>query len=59
MASRILARIMVSRFRTWAEKIGVLGENQDGFRVGSSTADAAQICMRLHEEAGLYVNESK
>ena len=37
--------------------MGVLDENQDGFRVGRSTADATQICVRLHEEAGLYVNE--
>ena len=36
----------------------MLGENQDVFRIGRSTADAAQICVRLHEEAGLYVNES-
>ena len=38
--------------------MGVLDENQDGFRIGRSTADAAQICVRLHEEAWLYVNES-
>ena len=57
MASRILARIMASRPRQWAEAVGVPGENQDGFRVGRSTADATQICIRLHEEAGLYVNE--
>ena len=35
--------------------MGVLYENQDGFRIGRSTADAAQICVRLHEEAWLYV----
>jgi len=58
MASRILARIMASRLRIWAEAVGVLNENQDGFRIGRSTADAVQICVRLHEEAGLYVNES-
>ena len=58
MASRILARIMASRLREWAEAVGVLDENQDGFRVGRLTADATQICIRLHEEAGLYVNES-
>ena len=58
MASRILARVMASRLRTWAEAVGVLDENQDGFRIGRSTADEAQICVRLHEEAGLYVNES-
>ena len=36
----------------------VLDENQDGFRIGRSTADVSQICARLHEEAGLYINES-
>ena len=58
MASRILARIMASRLRIWAEKIGVIDEHQDRIRVGRSTADVVQICMRLQEEAGLYVNES-
>ena len=58
MASRTLARVMASRLRTWAEAVGVLDENQDGFRIGRSTADAAEICVRLHEEAGLYINES-
>ena len=58
MASRILARIIASRLRIQAEAVGVIDDNQDGFQVGSLTADAVQICMRLHEEAGLYVNES-
>ena len=58
MASRILARIMASRLKIWAEAVVVLDENQDGFRIGRSTADVAQICVRLHEEARLYVNES-
>ena len=30
MASRVLARIMASRPRTWTEAVGVLDENQDG-----------------------------
>ena len=58
MASRILARVMAPRLRIWAKAVGVLDENQDSFRIRRSTADAAQICVRLHEEAGLYVNES-
>ena len=44
MASRILARVMASRLRTWAEAVVFLDENQDGFRIGRSTADAAQMC---------------
>ena len=43
MASRILARIMASRLRQWAEAVGVYDENQDGFRVGGSTADATHM----------------
>ena len=58
MTSRILARVMALRLRTWAEAVGGLDENHDGFRIGRSTADAVQICVRLQEEAGLYVNES-
>ena len=59
MASRILARVMASRLEIWAEAVGVLDENQDCFKIGRTTANAAQICVRLHEEAGLYVNEKQ
>ncbi|XP_075264195.1 uncharacterized protein LOC142356111 [Convolutriloba macropyga] len=50
LASRIIARIMASRLRNWSEEIGVLGENQNGFRSGRSTADATQIAIRVEEE---------
>ena len=50
MASRIIARIMASRLREWSERLGLLGENQHGFRPGRSTADAAQIVIRMNEE---------
>ena len=38
--------------------MGVLGEDQDCFRIDRSTADSSQICVRLQEEVFLYVNES-
>ena len=41
MGSRILAKVLTNRLRDWTEKIGVLEENQQGFRRGRSTADAA------------------
>ena len=44
--------------RIWTEEVGVLDENQDEFRVGRWTAHLEQICMRLHDEAELYVYES-
>ena len=50
LATRLLARVMASRLRVWAEAIGVLGEWQQGFRTGRSTADAAQVFIRMHEE---------
>ena len=50
MGSRILAKVLASRLRDWTEHIGVLEENQQGFRRGRSTADAAQIFTRINEE---------
>ena len=50
MGSRILAKVLSNRLRDWTEKIGVLEENQQGFRRGRSTADAAQIFIRINEE---------
>ena len=50
MGSRILAKVLASRLRDWTDKFGVLGENQQGFRRGRSTADAAQIFIRINEE---------
>ena len=51
MLSRILARILATRLRKWAEDIGALDENQAGFRQARSTADATQIFVRLQEDA--------
>ena len=53
MLSRILARILATRLRKWAEDIGALDENQAGFRQARSTADATQIFVRLQEDAEL------
>ena len=53
MLSRILARILATRLRKWAEEIGTLDENQAGFRQARSTADATQIFVRLQEDAEL------
>ena len=50
MGSRILAKVLANRLRDWTENIGVLEENQQGFRRGRSTADAAQIFIRINEE---------
>ena len=54
MGSRILARIMASRIRWWAEKLGLLDENQAGFREGRSTADATQVITRIQEDISDY-----
>ena len=50
MASRILARVLSKRLRWWSEELGLLDENQSGFRPGRSTADASQIIMRIQED---------
>ena len=50
MGSRILAKAPTNRLSDWTEKNGVLEENQQGFRRGRSTADAAQIFIRINEE---------
>ena len=50
MGSRILAKKLANRLRDWSDKIGVLEENLQGFRRGRSTADAAQIFIRINEE---------
>ena len=50
MASRMIARVMATRLRTWSEKSDLVGDTQCGFRAGRSTTDAAQIIVRIHEE---------
>ena len=51
MGRRIVARISATRLKRWAEAMGLLDDNQAGFRQGRSTADATQIMMRLQEDA--------
>ena len=41
---------MAKRLRDWAEKRGVLDENQAGFRQIRSTADATQIFIQLQKD---------
>ena len=59
MVSRILARVLTSRLRDWSEKHGALDDNQDGFRQNRSTADAAQIAIRLHEDNRRVAGEQR
>ena len=47
MGSRILARIAAKRLDVWAEKVGILDDNQAGFRRGRSTAVVVQVMVRL------------
>ena len=51
MGSRILAKVLTKRLRTWSEKLKILDENQSGFRGGRSTADATQLLVRITEDA--------
>ena len=51
MGSRILARVMASRLRLWAEALNLLDEEQAGFRKGRSTADVTQIMVRIQEDS--------
>ena len=50
MGRRIVARIVSVRINEWSEDMGLLDDNQAGFRRGRSTADATQIMMRLQED---------
>ena len=54
MGSRILARVIASRTRWWAEKLSLMDENQAGFREGRSTADATQLITRIQEDLADY-----
>ena len=50
MGSRVLARVVSKRIGWWAEHLELLDENQAGFRKGRSTADVAQIVIRIQED---------
>ena len=43
MCSRILARVIAKRLSWWAERLGLLDDNQAGFRTGRSTADVVRM----------------
>ena len=38
------------RLGMWAEKIGILDENQAGFRKGRSTPDVVQVMVRVQQD---------
>ena len=50
MGSRILAKFLSKKLRNSAECLGLLDDNQSGFRTGRSTADATQILVRITED---------
>ena len=50
MDSRILVRVLAKRLAWWAEHMGLLDENQAGFRRGRSTADVVQVMGRIQED---------
>ena len=50
MCSRILARVIAKRVSAWAEGLGLLDDNQAGFRSGRSTADVVQMMVRVQED---------
>ena len=54
MGSRELAPIVSTRLRWWVEHMELLDENQCGFRCGRSTADMAQIVVRMDEDVCDY-----
>ena len=51
IVSRVLGSILATRIRVWAEEMNLLDENQAGFRIGRSTADATQIFIRIQEDS--------
>ncbi|KAI8486755.1 hypothetical protein Bbelb_355030 [Branchiostoma belcheri] len=50
MCSRVLARVIAKRLSWWAEWLGLLDDNQAGFRKGRSTADVVQMMVRMQED---------
>ena len=50
MSSRVLARVIARRVSVWAEGMGLLDDNQAGFRSGRSTADVVQMMVRVQED---------
>ena len=51
MGSRIVGRVAASRLRLWAEALDLMDDELAGFRKGRSTADVAQIMIRIQEDA--------
>ena len=59
MLSRILARILATRLRKWAEDIDALDENQAGFRKARSAADATQILYVYKKTQNSYSYQTR
>ena len=55
LASQMKGRIFATRLRRWAEEIGAMDENQNGFRSGRSTAAATQTILRVDEETRRFL----
>ena len=41
----------IARIQEWAEDVGALDDDQQGFREGRSTVDAAQVIIRINKDA--------
>jgi len=50
MCSLIITRVIANRFSWWTEWLGLLDDNQTGFRAGRSTADLVQMMVRMEED---------
>ena len=50
-ADKILLRILASRFSEYCERVGILPEEQSGFRPNRSTTDMMFVVRRLHRLA--------
>ena len=66
MCSRVLGRVIAKRLAWWIEHLGLLDENQAGFRKERFTADAMQMMVRMQEDVvdcrrreRKYVNEAR
>ena len=50
VCSGVLARLIAKRLSRWAERLGLLDNNQAGFRLGRSTADVVKMMVRVLED---------
>ena len=50
MCRRVIARLIAKRLAWWSEWLGLLDENQAGFRKERATGDVVQMMVRVHED---------